>query len=143
MKLSEHFDDTEFKCRCGCGEAKVSSRLISALEELRTIVGKPLIIHSGYRCPEHNKAIGGAVNSQHCLGTAADVRVSMVSPYDLFYAAGKVDAFLSGGIGIAKWGCHVDVRNGVTRWAYDPNTNEEILFSDGIFKFSKEYESVT
>ncbi|MFN4328285.1 MAG: D-Ala-D-Ala carboxypeptidase family metallohydrolase [Limnobacter sp.] len=34
----------------------------------------PTIISSGYRCPKLNRAIGGALNSQHVLGQAADLK---------------------------------------------------------------------
>ena len=43
------------------------------LQPLRTAWGKPLIINSGYRCPELNKAVGGVPTSQHVKGEAADV----------------------------------------------------------------------
>jgi zinc D-Ala-D-Ala carboxypeptidase len=47
---------------------------VNLLEKLRVINdNKPLILSSGYRCPRLNKAIGGAKNSQHMLGMAADV----------------------------------------------------------------------
>lgn len=46
--------------------------LANALEVIRSLLGKPLIISSGYRCPELNKAIGGSKNSRHMLGLAAD-----------------------------------------------------------------------
>jgi len=80
-KLSEHFSEDEFWCRgqdqgtCNCGHSlKIDSRLIELLEELRDITGgKPLHINSGYRCPDHNAAVGGVSNSQHTKGTAADV----------------------------------------------------------------------
>ena len=41
-------------------------------ERVREIVGKPLIITSGYRCKELNQEIGGAKKSQHVLGEAID-----------------------------------------------------------------------
>lgn len=43
------------------------------LDPIREIWGKPIIVNSGYRCPELNKAIGGAKNSQHLKGEAADI----------------------------------------------------------------------
>ncbi|HRS68538.1 MAG TPA: D-Ala-D-Ala carboxypeptidase family metallohydrolase [Paludibacteraceae bacterium] len=53
--------------------------LISVLDKIREQYGKPITVTSGYRCPELNKAVGGAVNpdgtpkSQHCKGEAADL----------------------------------------------------------------------
>lgn len=43
------------------------------LQPLRTAWGKPLVINSGYRCPELNAAVGGVATSQHVKGEAADV----------------------------------------------------------------------
>ena len=45
------------------------------LDPLRDIYGKPIYVASGYRCQELNKAVGGARNSQHLTGTAADIYV--------------------------------------------------------------------
>ena len=42
------------------------------LEPARTLVGAPLLVTSGYRCATLNRLIGGAVQSQHMLGEAAD-----------------------------------------------------------------------
>lgn len=42
------------------------------LEAVRERLGVPVIISSGYRCPELNKAVGGQPNSQHLTGQAAD-----------------------------------------------------------------------
>ena len=53
--------------------------LISALDKIREQYGKPITVTSGYRCPELNRAVGGAANpdgtpkSQHCKGEAADI----------------------------------------------------------------------
>lgn len=49
------------------------------LEPLRLAVGKPVIINSGYRCWQLNRRLGGARNSQHLLGQAADIRVTSVT----------------------------------------------------------------
>lgn len=43
------------------------------LEPLRQHFGKPISINSGYRCPELNRAVGGARNSYHMKGRAADI----------------------------------------------------------------------
>ena len=44
------------------------------LQPLRDAWGGPLIINSGYRCPELNREVGGVNTSQHLYGAAADVR---------------------------------------------------------------------
>lgn len=43
------------------------------LDPLRKAYGQPIIVSSGYRCPELNKAVGGARTSQHTFGQAADI----------------------------------------------------------------------
>lgn len=73
------------------------------LDPLRDIYGKPIYVASGYRCPELNKAVGGAKNSQHLTGMAADIYVKGESnavladiirrqlPYDqLIYEKGTI-----------------------------------------------------
>ena len=45
------------------------------LEVLRERAGTPIIINSGYRSPQLNRKIGGAPNSNHLTGCAADIRV--------------------------------------------------------------------
>lgn len=55
-------------------------RLAEKLEEVRKIIGKPIIINSAYRSPEVNQAVGGVASSQHCLGCAADIRVPDMTP---------------------------------------------------------------
>lgn len=47
----------------------------NVLQPLRQSLGKPVVINSGFRCPELNKAVGGSPNSQHMAGEAADIRV--------------------------------------------------------------------
>ncbi len=48
-------------------------RLAQALERVRQSLGNvPILISSGYRSPAVNKAVGGARNSAHLSGLAAD-----------------------------------------------------------------------
>lgn len=44
------------------------------LQPLRDAWGEPIIVGSGYRCPELNKAVGGVRNSDHMYGCAADIK---------------------------------------------------------------------
>ena len=46
---------------------------INILQPLRDALGTPVNINSGYRCPSLNASIGGATNSQHMTGQAADI----------------------------------------------------------------------
>ena len=46
--------------------------LAGFLEKVRELCGCPLLITSGVRCPELNKAVGGVPTSQHQSGHAAD-----------------------------------------------------------------------
>jgi hypothetical protein len=45
----------------------------STLDPIREAFGDPIIISSGYRCPELNKACGGSKTSHHVKGIAADL----------------------------------------------------------------------
>ncbi len=47
----------------------------NVLDPLRKLYGKPIIVTSGYRSPEVNKAVKGSKTSQHVLGEAADITV--------------------------------------------------------------------
>lgn len=43
-----------------------------ALEEVRTLLGHPIFVSSGYRGPKVNSAVGGSKTSAHIEGLAAD-----------------------------------------------------------------------
>lgn len=43
------------------------------LDPLREAYGRPIRVNSGYRCPALNKAVGGAITSDHLTGKAADI----------------------------------------------------------------------
>lgn len=44
----------------------------NVLDPVRDMVNAPIIITSGYRCPQVNRLVGGVDNSQHMSGCAAD-----------------------------------------------------------------------
>ena len=54
--------------------AALTALVSNVLDPLRELYGKPIIVTSVYRCPKLNKAVGGATNSQHTKGEAADIR---------------------------------------------------------------------
>ena len=56
----------------------------NVLEPLRLKVNEVIRITSGYRCEKLNKLIGGAKNSQHVEGKAADIRCENMSTEELF-----------------------------------------------------------
>lgn len=48
------------------------TRTAHGLEMVRVLLQAPILVSSGYRSPLVNRAVGGAANSQHILGEAAD-----------------------------------------------------------------------
>jgi hypothetical protein len=102
--LSEHFDRSEFACKCGCGKDDVSSDLVFRLERLRGFLRHPIHIHSGVRCEMHNIQMGGKPDSAHLTGEAADIDCSEshtrwlmkhhIYVWSLFNRVGNGDTFL-------------------------------------------------
>ena len=52
--------------------ANLQTLVDNTLQPIRDLHGKSIQVNSGYRSPALNKAIGGAVSSQHMEGKAAD-----------------------------------------------------------------------
>lgn len=66
----------------------------NVLDPLREAWGAPVIVTSGYRSKLLNEMVGGAPNSQHTLGMAADIRTLSDLPQDnerLFDLARRMD----------------------------------------------------
>jgi len=119
--MSKWFKDSELACNgdecqglCNVGEG-VNSRLMEVLDAIREKLGKPIYINSGYRCPVHNKFVGGVPNSQHVEGTAADLSYDGI---DVDYLAQIAEECGADGIG-KYWSqgfVHIDVRGEYARW---------------------------
>lgn len=94
MKLSEHFSLSEFTKSHTAENLNIPNNptgividnltLLCAeiLEPLRAHFKLPIQILSGYRSNELNRAIGGAKNSQHVIGQAADFTIENVKNCD-------------------------------------------------------------
>jgi uncharacterized protein YcbK (DUF882 family) len=120
--MSKFFKGTEFACNGPECEGLInvgngiSPRLMNVLDAIRERIGQPIYINSGYRCPVHNKEVGGVTNSQHVDGTAADLNYDGI---DVDYLAQVAEECGADGIG-KYWSqgfVHVDVRGYAARWS--------------------------
>jgi uncharacterized protein YcbK (DUF882 family) len=95
MKLSEHFTLAELtktsvmienvpneaqvnnlKRLCGWLERLRQKYNLNIKEKIKNKNDEPIIINSGYRSSQVNKAVGGAPNSNHLTGCAVDIHVT-------------------------------------------------------------------
>lgn len=113
--VTKHFSRAELACRCGCGQLIIDTQLVGCLEFIRARFMRPVHVTSGNRCPAHNRACGGAANSQHLHGKAADIYVDGIDLDSIARAAEQAGA---DGIGIyRKQGfVHIDTRGYEARW---------------------------
>jgi uncharacterized protein YcbK (DUF882 family) len=113
------FKEHEFFCK-HCGKIiPMDFPLINGLDYLREIFGVPITITSGYRCPVHNKNVGGAKNSFHTTGKAADISVARKNLLPLIYKVAIVSKRFNG-IGLSEHGnfIHLDTGNRATPYYY-------------------------
>ena len=74
-----NFSPAEIACR-GTGKLLINEPALDKLQALRDRLGKPLIVRSAYRSPEHNRAVGGATRSKHMDGAAFDIAMANHDP---------------------------------------------------------------
>ena len=102
-----NFAPAEIACR-GTGQLKLHPAALDKLQALRDRLGKPLIVRSAYRSPEHNRAVGGAPRSKHMDGTAFDIAMSNHDPA-AFEAAAREVGFLGFGAYPRSGFMHIDL----------------------------------
>ena len=61
----------------------IKALVLNVLDPLRSMIGRPFIITSGYRSQRVNELIGGSKTSQHLLGKAADIHVQGYTPQQM------------------------------------------------------------
>ena len=113
------FDSKEFASRDGApspyGPMNVRQELVDFLNQLRLRFGKPLVVTSGYRSPEHNQAVGGVANSYHTQGLAADIRPENQKDLPALWELCR-RLNVTGGVGIYDTFVHVDRRGYAARF---------------------------
>jgi zinc D-Ala-D-Ala carboxypeptidase len=77
-----YFKRYEFLCSY-CGTEKMEESFVSLLDELRAALGFPMIVSSGYRCPEHPLEVVKVEPGTHTTGIASDIRVYGERAYNL------------------------------------------------------------
>lgn len=90
---------------------------MSALELLWDLAGE-FVINSGYRCKKHNIQVGGEKDSQHLIGKAVDIESPKYTGPELSRFVLEVPDFEHGGLGVANFWLHCDVRLVRARWTY-------------------------
>ncbi|MEG1040030.1 MAG: D-Ala-D-Ala carboxypeptidase family metallohydrolase [Pseudomonas sp.] len=91
MNLSEHFTLAEMTVSQSAARSNIDNtpdansvnnlrRLCALLEQVRLLIGRPVLVTSGYRCAALNRMVGGAPRSAHVQGLAADINVSGLTP---------------------------------------------------------------
>ena len=111
--MTEHFNRAEFNCHC-CGLNLTKPKLVLILQAIRDHFGRPVVVISGTRCAKHNRAVKGARNSQHMLGTAADISIGGIAPKEV---AKFAKTLMPGWGGIKPYASftHVDIRPNMWR----------------------------
>ena len=125
MKVTANFSRSEFECSDGSEmPLEVFNNVIllaENLEVLRAHFNTPVNINSAYRSPVYNRTVGGAVNSQHLSGRAADVVMDGITPSEVADAIEfliDVGMMKEGGVGRYDTFTHYDIRGTKARWDY-------------------------
>lgn len=118
-KLSSHFSISEFRCKCGKKHDTIlSTELTVKLELLYAALNcSKIIVNSGYRCANHDKAVGGNGYGQHTKGTAADIKCydksgKIINTKMVACRAQDIGFRGIGNIDKSYTAIHVDVRGG-------------------------------
>ena len=101
-------------------------RLARALETIRehAVDGAPIIVSSGYRCPELNAAVGGVPTSNHVLGRAADIICPRFENDALFDRIRRIGPRSYGGSGrLECWDELIEECNSWVHFAIAPATD--------------------
>lgn len=139
-QLSAHFNAKEFRCKCGKEHAfSISNELVDKLEKLYAALNcSKIIVTSGYRCPTHDKNVGGSGTGQHTLGNAADICCygqdgQPISSKIVCQKAQDIDFTGIANITAAYIYTHVDVRpNG--KW-YGDEVHSNGSVTDDFYKY--------
>ncbi|MCL2512370.1 MAG: D-Ala-D-Ala carboxypeptidase family metallohydrolase [Oscillospiraceae bacterium] len=129
--LSKNFQVKEFRCRDGNDKILIDDALVQKLQAMRDCFGVPVNINSAYRTAAYNKKVGGASNSRHLCGTAADIAVKGVNPLTICrFSQGRFN-----GIGLYDTFSHVDARPDKSYWKQNKETGQKQVSVSGFGDF--------
>lgn len=122
-----YFKPEELRCRCGHANcdapAEASPTLLIALNRLRSLWGRPIVVTSGLRCKPWNTRVGGKPDSEHLTGEAADIECPDSSMrYELLRLVFRFDIVTR--VGIGKTFLHLGVSQRLPAkvvWHYYPD----------------------
>lgn len=98
-----HFTAREMACK-HCDAVKVDETFMDKMDQLRSNLGFPISISSGYRCPDHNAKVSTTGrDGPHTTGKAADPQVSGERAFKLMAEALRLGFK---GIGLSQKGPH-------------------------------------
>ncbi len=123
VQITKNFYLDEFSCKdlsdIPVNVFKNILRLAEEMQKIRDYFQRSITVNSGYRSPDYNKSIGGAKQSQHLLGTAADIVVKGFSADEVANAIeglNRIGAIKIGGLSRYDNFTHVDTREKDARW---------------------------
>lgn len=115
-QVTKNFSYKELMCKCGCGKLEMDTNLLNKLQLLRDLCGFPLVITSGYRCPQHPEEAKKEQPGMHSKGLAVDiVKPQGEKAYTLLKLAIQVGFT---GIGVSNKFIHLDIRDTPAVWGY-------------------------
>ena len=111
-KLSEHFSNRDFSCKCGeCSNSiRISLGLIGGLEGLRSKLKQRVNVVKGYVCSDCAEKTNEKKRTFHTSGLGACVQVNQRTGREIFLAAEQIPEFKGIGLNIDKDTVHVDTR---------------------------------
>jgi uncharacterized protein YcbK (DUF882 family) len=119
-RLSVDFKVDEFACNDGSDEILVDSNLVTLLQSIREHFKRSVVLNSGYRTVGYNRRIGGASNSFHTKGMAADFNVAGYSPQSVrrIIESKVIKGVDPEKIGLGSYAnfTHIDCRGYRSRW---------------------------
>ncbi|MDE5772745.1 MAG: hypothetical protein K2I06_14185 [Ruminococcus sp.] len=140
-QLTEHFNVSEFRCKCGGNHDTIlNPELPEKLEKLfKALNCSAIVINSGYRCPTHSVNIGGSATDFHTKGYAADIVCydqsgNKISSKKVSCAAQDVGFGGISNIDGTYTATHVDVRT-LNFWKGDEVKGTSYSVTDDFYKY--------